>query len=474
MNVHPLFAIVAILLVGLVGAAAISSTSSPAPNLAKVSTVSTAGSQNFLVVILDDVGVEQIAAYAEGANPVNTPTINQLAAEGMLFRNAYSNPVCSPTRSNLQTGRYAFRHGIGHIILPTTGPALSHSELTLPEMLDVGTNGKYAHALFGKWHLGNNTNGYHDSPNLAGYSHYSGNLFNIGKIIGTTYFKWEKTVDGSFSQKTGYLTTDTVDDAIAWTGAQTKPWLAVVAFNAPHAPFHNPPANLHTVNLSNPTELLQYQAALEAVDTELGRLIQHLKQTQQYANTTILVIGDNGTPKAVAVNPIPPEHAKDSLYEGGINVPFIVKSPFVSQRGSESGAFVNAVDVMATIAEMAGVNLSRVVPGIKLDSVSMVPYLQNSGALSLRSTNFSESFTPIQAQYGDIPPASGATQSSKTMRDVRYKLIWNTLDNTEEFYDLVVDPYENTNLLLGGLTSGSPEEQSYLKLKTDIVALVNS
>ncbi len=468
--IYTLLCLFAIILLAVV-VAATSISISKVNNLPLVqSPVDAPVKHNMLVVIMDDVGVDQIGVYNEGPSPANTPVIDQLAAEGVLFRNAYSNPLCTPTRAGVQTGRYGFRTGIGHVYeLNESGYSLTYSELTLPEMLDVGTNGNYAHALFGKWHLANQSNGGALSPNLAGYSHYSGLLGNVSIV--ESYFNWKKTVNGVSSNKTGYLTTDTVDDAIAWTGAQTKPWLAVVAFNAPHAPFHNPPANLHTVDLTNPTDLKKYHAALEALDTELGRLIQHLKQTGQYANTTIIVIGDNGTQGSL-INAS--GVSKGSVYEGGINVPFIVVSPFVKVKGVESAAFVQTLDVFATLADIAQVNVSQVAPGVKIDSISLLPYLKNASTRSLRAYGFSEKFDPVGVGYGAMSPPPGVTLSIKAMRDVRYKLHVDVVAQTEEFYDLLVDPLESQNLLVNGLAPGSPEELAYTKLKADMVALVSS
>ena len=97
---------------------------------------------NVLILVADDFGLDQMRVYGVASNPPPTPNLDLLAASGVVFRNVWSQPTCSPTRATLQTGRYGFRTGIGATIDPFTGgPALPLSEVTLPEMLDLGTGG---------------------------------------------------------------------------------------------------------------------------------------------------------------------------------------------------------------------------------------------------------------------------------------------------------------------------------------------
>src|SRR6185436_9712292 len=198
---------------------------------------------NVLVLIADDLGAYSLAAYGPGADLPPTPTIDRLAATGVVFRNAWSQPMCSPTRATIQTGRYGFRTKIGvNISACCNDPALPREEVTLPAMLDLGTGGVTAHAMFGKWHLGSNPVGGDLAPNLAGYGHFAGSM--DGQLA--DYFRWRKTVDGAVTISTRYATSACVDDALAWIRQQPERWVCVVAFSAPHTPFHAPPARLHT------------------------------------------------------------------------------------------------------------------------------------------------------------------------------------------------------------------------------------
>ncbi len=362
---------------------------------------------NVLVMVIDDLGVDVPASYGLGANPPKTPNMDALAQGGLLFRNAWATPICPPTRATLQTGRLPFRSGVGSAIFTLERNLTDlhlEEQFTIPKMLAAGTNGLYRTAAIGKWHLSYryNADGSEDvnhtlTPNLAGYDHFSGAMFNI-----PAYGNWPKVVNGVKSTSTKYALTDKVDESLAWLAngpSSGKPWLLYLAFHMVHVPIHAPPAHLHSVDLSsapNPEDNLRlyFDAMLEAMDTEMGRLLGGIDALGQLENTTVILLGDNGTfgpVKSPGVN----KGEKGDLFEGGVNVPFIVSGPLVASPGSESDAFVSTVDVYATVAEIAGVDLPAVLPpGYKIDSISLVPYMMNSALPSLRSVNVTELYAP--------------------------------------------------------------------------------
>lgn len=397
------------------------------PILANALSADASAEDNVLVLIADDLGTDYIAAYAEGPDYGPTPNIDALAAQGVLFRNAWANPMCSPTRACFNTGRHGYRTGVGS---PGSGSTLNLNEVTLPEALDASGSG-YGHALFGKWHLGTGSPTY---PNDSGWSHYSGMLSNPG-----SYFDWTRTVNGAQSQSTTYSTTQLVDDAITWISQQDQPWVCAVAFNAPHSPFHSPPAGLHTQDLSgNPSNQRRYRAMVEAMDTEIGRLIASLGAAS--GSTNIIFFGDNGTPGQVSVAPFVSSHAKGSAYEGGVNVPFIVSGPVVTAPNREVTALVSVVDVFESISDLIATELAP--PIIRQDSVSFVPYLTDPEQPALRTHVYSERFN------GNNPDGNGFS----LVRDDRFKLIRNYSQGgavDEEMYDLGADPFETQDLLPG-------------------------
>jgi hypothetical protein len=330
--------------------------------------------------------------------------MDQLAADGLMFRHAWSNPFCSATRATIQTGRYSFRTGIGHFLVPQSPVefGLPLAETTLPEMLDQGTGGLYTHALIGKWHLGSPSVGGDLAPNLAGYDHFAGTISNISSYAG-----WPKTVNGATSFVNTYPATDKVDEAIAWLGGVSGPWMMVFNFNLPHVPFHAPPPQLHTVDLSGAGTPASdprphYKAMVQTMDTELGRLLAAVDARRD--DTVVIFVGDNGTPGAVVAPPFDFDHGKGTLFEGGVHVPLIVRGPGVA-AGAECDALVDTVDLFSTVADLAGVDLQALAPPLDVDGISITSYFSNPALPSLRRSSLAEIFQPAGPGAGLPIPA---------------------------------------------------------------------
>ena len=416
---------------------------------------------NVLLIIADDYGVDMAAAYGEGSNTAPTPNINALFANGVVFKNAWAYPVCSPTRASILTGRYSFRTGVGSTT-GRLGPGIGLEEMVIPKALKT-TLPVLATANVGKWHLSDDDNGGADNPNLMGYDYYSGLL--SGAL--SDYYLWDKTVNGDTSQVDNYATSENVDDAINWLAEQTQPWFLWLAFNAPHTPFHLPPMDLHGFDqLTGTTEdidanpLPYYQAMVEAMDTEIGRLLTYLDARGFTEKTTIIFIGDNGTPSEVTTAPFDPDRAKGTVYEGGINIPMVIAGPRVVNPGRMVTDLVSTVDLFATILNLFDVNPGDVVPATTtIDSISLLPYIENTDGSS-RITVVSEYFT----REGITLP-----NAAKTIRNWRFKLI-RFENGTEEFYNLTRDPFETNNLLDGNLRDF--QLNNYNRLRGELDALL--
>jgi hypothetical protein len=231
------------------------------------------------------------------------------------------------------------------------------------------------------------------APNMHGYDHFAGTLGNL-----EDHFDHERVVDGVLTRSTRYALTEQVDDALAWILGGSGPWLCYVAFNSIHAPLHAPPDELHGVDLTptgDPTKdsRAMLDAMVEALDTEIGRLLAGLGP--ELDDTTVVFLGDNGTPGQFTLAPFDPAHGKATMHEGGLQVPLIVAGPRVAVPGAECAALVHASDVFATVAELAGVDPTDVQPpGTVLDSISLVPWLEDPGRPSARDTLVAEFFFP--------------------------------------------------------------------------------
>lgn len=402
---------------------------------------------NLVLILADDFGVDLAAAYGEGADPPCTPHLDALAAQGLLFRNAWADPVCSPTRACVMTGRHGFRTGVGSVLTPQS-PGLSTRETALPELL-----AGYASTAVGKWHLSGDLGALH--PNATGFGHFAGSLG--GALNG--YSMWTKVVDGQAFVSTTYATVATTDDAIAALHLMPEPWFLYVAYNAPHDPFHVPPPGLCGAPACaetwcgslppQPTVRDLAKAMVEVMDAQIGRLLAELAIADPGA--CVVFLGDNGTAQQVSEPPFVPAHAKGTVFEGGINVPLIVRGPGVVP--GECAALVSATDLYATFAELAGVRSEAE------DSVSLVPYFTEP-RLALRETVYAETFSP----NGGTPPFP---THDRAVRNTRYKLV-RRRDAPDALYDMVSDPFETTNLLPGLLPG---QQAAYDALVAELVSL---
>ncbi|MEM7247768.1 MAG: sulfatase-like hydrolase/transferase [Acidobacteriota bacterium] len=425
---------------------------------------------NVLFVILDDWGVDWLGLYDEAglcsgtrnqacssdadctapstceATYPTTPTLDQLAAEGLTFRNGWSNPVCSATRAAFMTGRHGIRTGV--LGLASGGVQLEADEVTYAEaMLDPigGSPAGHQPALFGKWHLGGGNN----APNDQGFVRYAG---MTGGGVGASYLEWNRTVDGTNGDCSpgsvdcpveSYTTSVIVDDALAWTSTIAAPWVVTLAFNAPHSPYHVPPHDLLTADtLSRLPQVgdetapegttceredqeICYLAAIEATDRELGRFL-----AAQAEPPTVILIGDNGTPETVVRLPF--TSGKGSLFEGGVNVPFLIRHADGRSAGLETDALVHVVDVFSTILELT---CSEPPVDRVIDGRSLLPLLDD----------------PTQP-WADTVFFRGLQGAAA--RNDRFRLILRVDDEamttTEELYDLENDPFEAVDLLAAG------------------------
>jgi len=426
---------------------------------------------NVLLIVADDFGVDMFSPYGVHPSPAPAPNLEALAAEGMLFEYFYSLPSCSPTRAAVLTGRMPFRCGIGKPIdqwLPEH--ALPLDERTLPEVLKDGSAASIATSAVGKWHLGSEAEGGASHPNLQGFEWFAGTLGNL--MFGSTYFGHQKVTNGVTSASRTYVTTEQVDDALARIEAMPEPWLLYLGLNAPHTPLHAPPASLHTQQLSGlpaDTPNAHYRAMVEAMDTEIGRLLAGMPEAVR-ANTTIVFLGDNGTPGNVMVAPSMPGNSKGSVYEGGVRVPLIVAGKHVDAPGTRCAALVQAVDLFPTVVELMGANLAQGVGDARpIDGISIAPYLANPARAPLREFVVAERFSPNgfgeYASYGAMA------------RDARWKIVRRDgqPDALFDMLDARGNPIAFENPSTGNLNDGdmtAEESAAFARLQAALSAAI--
>ena len=217
-----------------------------------------------------------------------------------------------------------------------------------------------------------------------------------------------------------------------------EPWLMWVAYNAPHTPVHEPPADLLVDALDGSESGPElYDAMTEALDTEIGRLLDSIP-VDVLDRTTVIYYGDNGTDAAGIVAPSTAARAKWSLYEGGVGVPFVIWGAGVEDPGRASGELVHVVDVFATVADIAGVPLSRVRDPAAterpqaIDGHSLMPIMQDASAEHRREFLYAERFAPMgeppYVQYDERALFDG---TYKYMQSPAFELLYEVEDGLE-------------------------------------------
>lgn len=385
--------------------------------------LSTAQDKNVAVIILDDIGVDYLSAYHSYDWSPRTPNMDNFRQKGVLIKDAWSMPTCSPTRSAILTGKYPYKTGVGYRVHPKRPQdSLKISEKTLPERIKAFYP-NYSAANIGKWHVSTGSR----DPIKQGYDLFSG---TISGVI-PNYFSWKKNVNGSKVRVNNYHTTELVDDSLSWLSEQDNPWLLWLAFIAPHHPLHTPPSGL-TTERAVTSESDQYTLMIEALDTELGRLLDQIDLSSTY----VFIFGDNGTSSSLKQSPFKGNKGKGTLYQGGIHVPLLVAGPGIPQGETVNG-LIHLTDIHATVLELLNI------PFEGKDSISFAPSLRDPSITASRKWNYSQIFNSDRVA-NRLPGQK--TLDGITVRDPRYKLLIPE-KGRRALFDLETDPYEQNNLL---------------------------
>ncbi|MEM7218201.1 MAG: YHYH protein [Pseudomonadota bacterium] len=372
-----------------------------------------------LLIIADDYGLDLSAQYPYSSDTPDTPTLDALAADGLVFENFWATPSCATTRAALITGQYGVNTGF----LGTPGTLADSNETIQSYLATYPETDDYQSAVFGKWHIGNEAN----HPATVGVEYFAGAEGNIDD-----YFDWQLVTNGVEQNSTTYNTTHLTDLAIEWVNDQTQPWFVWLAYAAPHGPLHLPPSDLHDRSLAgseadidaNPRDYVL--AMIEAMDTEIGRLLASLSEEDR-DNTLIIFLGDNGTARsAIDQSVFPRSHGKNSMYEGGLRTPLIVSGSGVSRQGEREDALVNVTDLFATIASVAGSSVSEI-----YDSVSFADAFADADFVGRDS---------LYVRYED------ADLEGFAVRDADYKILEEDGAGLE-MYAVATDLAESDNLL---------------------------
>ena len=361
---------------------------------------------NFLFVLVDDLGWADLKCY--GSSFYDTPNLDRLARSGMRFTDAYAAcPVCSPTRAAIMTGRHPVRVGITDwirgnnprnpkLIAPEDRDELALEEVTVAEVLkDSGYQTFYA----GKWHLGQDQKYW---PLSQGFEINKGG-FRRGSPPGGYYspYKNPRLEDGPEGE---YLPDRLTDETIDFLKKRDKdrPFLAYLAFYTVHTPIQAAPRHLDKYEKrragmsEDPDEVIaerngktrvrqgraDYASMVQAMDDNVGRLMDTLEGLGIDDDTVVIFTSDNGGFSTVR-RPGPTSNAplrsgKGWCYEGGIRVSLIIRAPGFTKAGSVSDEPVVSMDFFPTMLEMAGIGGK---PELHKDGISLVPVIKKGAKI---------------------------------------------------------------------------------------------
>ncbi len=409
---------------------------------------------NIVYIVADDLGWKDVGLHG---SDIRTPNIDQLAKTGAQLNQFYAQPMCTPTRAALMTGRYPFRYGLQTVvILSGQTHGLDKEEWLMPQALKEAG---YQTAIIGKWHLGHGDRSMW--PRQRGFDYQYGPL--IGEI---DYFTHEqhKVLDwylnGKPLREKGYSTTLLGNAAVRLidTHNTAKPLYLYLAFNAPHTPYQAPEADLRRYkDIADPARRA-YAASISAMDEQIGRVVTALERRGMRDNTLIVFQSDNGGVRNamfagegdLSKTKIPNDNGpyrdgKGSLYEGGTRVVALANWPGRIPAGTQVDGMLHVVDMYLTLAKLAGATTTRSKPLDGLDVWATIA----QGHPSPRT----------EVVYNIEPFRAGIRQGD-------WKLVWRTpLPESAELYDIAKDPGEKTDL-----AASQPAKVAALKQRANELA----
>lgn len=325
---------------------------------------------NIVFLLIDDLGYGECGF--NGGKEIFTPNIDRLAKGGAILENSYVQPVCSPTRAALLTGRYPTHTGVYSVVTPGAKWGLPLNERTLADAL---RSAGYRTAITGKWHLGEFEKAY--QPNARGFDYQYGHFF--GAIDYYTHQRnnqidWYR--NGERVTEEGYSTHLITKEAchLIETGDRTRPLFLYVPFNGIHAPYEVPDTYLQPYpNLKGNRQKLA--GMLAAVDEAIGQIAASLKKAGLLENTLIIFSSDNGAPKPGDNTPL--RDYKATIYEGGIRGAAFANWPGHIPAGRHISEPMHVVDWYPTLVRLAGGSLDQPLP---IDGLDVWPMITKAAA----------------------------------------------------------------------------------------------
>lgn len=403
-------------------------------------------SPNILVILVDDLGHNDLSY--NGATEIETPNIDQLARDGVIFPNGYAPyPTCSPSRAGLMTGRYPSRYAMEANL--AYAPADPLHGLRLEETVFAANlqSAGYRTGLVGKWHLGASKPHHPLHRGFEAFYGFLGGGHDYFKVDATGFATEEYLApiahDTHLTAFSGYLTDRLTDQAIAFaTAPSNRPFYLHLAYNAPHNPLQAPEALIEKYahvesgplgRAGNPQipPRRRYLAMVDALDQNIGRLVAALKAAGAWRNTLVFFLSDNGGDKRWADNG-PFRGQKGSFHEAGVRVPFLASWPARWPQGATFEHPVIGLDIAATALALAGAESD---PSRPLDGVNLDPFVRDA-ALG----------APHEALFWRAVWAGKRPRARFAVRRGDLKLVKDDINATPALFDLRADPGERHDI----------------------------
>jgi arylsulfatase A-like enzyme len=410
---------------------------------------------NIVHIVADDLGWKDVGF--NGCTDIKTPNLDALAAGGAKFTQFYVQPMCTPTRAALMTGRYPFRYGLQTMVIPSVSAyGLDTEEFLTPQCLKAAG---YKTAIIGKWHLGHGDKKYW--PRQRGFDYQYGAM--IGELDYFTHdehgvLDWFR--DNEPVREQGYTTTLIGQDAVRLIDGHDTgtPLYLYLTFNAPHTPYQAPKEYTDRYADIKDETRRTYAGMVACLDDEIGRIVAALDRKQMRGNTIILFHSDNGGTRDARLAGVmadmskvtipcdngPYRAGKGTTYEGGTRVCALANWPGHIKPQTVDG-LIHAVDIYPTLAALAGASTSKSKP---LDGVNVWDTIAQ-GKPSPRS----------EIIY-NIEPFRAA------IRQGDWKLVWRTtLPLSVELFNVAQDPYETSDV-----AAANPEKVAALQQRLNTLS----
>ena len=320
---------------------------------------------NFIILFADDMGYGD---WTRGGHPtIRTPNLNRMADEGVHLTRFYSgNPVCSPSRSALLTGRNNIRTGVIQVFFLGNGRGMSQDEITIADMLKpLG----YETACIGKWHLGST---YEYRPLRQGFDYYYGILYS-NDMYNPDIFRNDERIEHPTDQTT--LTKRYTGEAVKFIErSKDKPFFLYLPYTMPHVPLFASDKFLDTSRRG------LYGDVIEEIDGSVGQIIKTLKRNGLDDNTLVFFTSDNGpwiTKDLEGGSPGQLRGAKGDTWEGGMREPTVAWWPGRLPAGRVCMDVGSVLDFFPTFARLAGVKMPDDRP---YDGIDLMPVLEGKAA----------------------------------------------------------------------------------------------